>query len=1506
MSGSEPNEEKTKSETGDVPSQNPAELQNIHSAYRLNEKNYLKWSQLIKTILKGKGKVKHIMNAAPKEDDPNFTKWDEEDSRIMAWLWNSMDPDISDTCMFLSTAKEIGDAMEQSYSKAKDAAQVYEVKVKTLAAKQGNRTVTDYANQLKALWMELDHYRVIKTQCSADAATLKKFIEQDRVYDFLVGLNSEFDQVRIQILGKQEVPSFNEVIAIVRSEESRRSLMLDTPIIENSAMMADLNKGEETTMSVDRRKGESTNIERKGDDGTLCTYCHKPRHNRENCWKLHGKPQNRDKAWGHKGSFQRKGGQTHMAAAGTSEGNKSAESVYFNQEEIEKMKIFLSKLEKPAGSSSLAYSGKGSSSLAYSGKLLSLNYDKFPISFGLNVSNTPSNRCWILDSGATDHMTPLARHFSTYSPCPSNKKIATADGTLITVAGQGDVQINHSMTLKNVLHIPKLAINLISIQKLTQDLSCNVIFHNLDCVLQDKISGRTIGHAREWNGLYYLEEPDLSSKKDLPHSLVSVLTNKEKILLYHCRLGHPSFEIIKMLFPSFFSKLDVESLHCEVCELAKHKRVSFPMSNKISTFPFYLVHTDVWGPSNVPNVSGAKWFVTFIDDCTRVTWVYLLKHKSEVSSIFLNFHSMIKNQFGANIKRLRSDNAKDYFNNVLNSFCQKEGIIHESSCVKTPQQNGVAERKNGHLLNQTRALLFQNNVPKSFWGEAVLTATHLINRLPTRVLKSKSPMDVLASFYPWMSTTNNLKPRIFGCVSYVHIHSTNRGKLDPRALKCVFVGYSSIQKGYKCYHPSSKKFFVSRDVTFNEHESYFNQPHLQGENLREDEVINFSLDLTFEPAGQSEQTTTHERVESETETSHSKQSRPEIDDVRYGKNLVYSRKLKAVPDTTQVQESTHNQDPNEVTISNSPSAFDLPNELTISMPPLASDLPNEPARTQNHDLPIAIRKKTRQCTKHPLYPLSNYLSFKNCSPAHRAFLTNLNTTSTPTTLSEAFSDRKWKLAMDLEMEALEKNNTWELVILPTGKKPVGCKWVFTIKYKADGSIERYKARLVAKGFTQTYGVDYLETFAPVAKMNTVRVILSLAANYGWDLQQFDVKNAFLHGELEEEIYMELPPGYGGKGAANTVCKLKKALYGLKQSPRAWFGRFTKVMTGLGYKQSQGDHTLFIKHSKSEGLTVLLVYVDDIILTGNDVEEQKMLGQCLANEFEIKTLGRLKYFLGIEVAHSKKGIFISQQKYITDLLKETGKSACKPASTPLDPNLKLGIAEEAAAVDKEMYQRLVGRLIYLSHTRPDIAYAVSLVSQFMHNPKENHLQAALRVVQYLKGTPGRGIIFNRNGNVSLEAYTDADYAGSVVDRRSTTGYCTFLGGNLVTWKSKKQSVVARSSAEAEFRAMAQGICELLWLKIILEDLKIKWEEPMKLYCDNKSAISIAHNPVQHDRTKHIEVDRHFIKEKLDSGLICTPFVSSQNQLADVLTKGLNSHNFERIVSKLGMDNTYSPA
>ncbi|XP_050117549.1 uncharacterized mitochondrial protein AtMg00810-like [Malus sylvestris] len=270
--------------------------------------------------------------------------------------------------------------------------------------------------------------------------------------------------------------------------------------------------------------------------------------------------------------------------------------------------------------------------------------------------------------------------------------------------------------------------------------------------------------------------------------------------------------------------------------------------------------------------------------------------------------------------------------------------------------------------------------------------------------------------------------------------------------------------------------------------------------------------------------------------------------------------------------------------------------------------------------------------------------------------------------------------------------------------------------------------------------------------------------------------------------------------------------------------------------------------------------------------------------------RLKYFLGIEVARSKHGIFLSQRKYVLDLLAETGMLDCKPVDTPIEQNHRLGLFPDQVPTHKERYQRLVGRLIYLSHTRPDIAYAVSVVSQFMHSPSEAHMDAVTRILRYLKMAPGRGLIFSKNDHLNVEGYTDADWAGSITDRRSTSGYFMFVGGNLVTWRSKKQKVVARSSAEAEFRGMSHGVCELLWLEKLLRDLGFKHKGAMKLHCDNKAAIEIAQNPVQHDRTKHVEIDRHFIKEKLDAGIIMFPFVRSEDQLADALTKAVSNSAF----------------
>ncbi|WVZ54600.1 hypothetical protein U9M48_005372, partial [Paspalum notatum var. saurae] len=459
-----------------------------------------------------------------------------------------------------------------------------------------------------------------------------------------------------------------------------------------------------------------------------------------------------------------------------------------------------------------------------------------------------------------------------------------------------------------------------------------------------------------------------------------------------------------------------------------------------------------------------------------------------------------------------------------------------------------------------------------------------------------------------------------------------------------------------------------------------------------------------------------------------------------------------------------------------------------------------------------------------------------------------------------------------ELRALEKNKTWELE-----KKVVSCKWVFSAKQNPEGKVKRYKARLVARGYSQTYGIDYDETIAPVAKMST----RTLVGHYiNWMLKMPFCKVTSRRGVHGDSTWFSKPD------VAGKVCRLRKSLYGLKQSPRAWFDRFRRALCGMSYRQCNGDHTVFYRHS-GRRIVILAVYVDDTIITEN-----------LSKVFEVKDLGQLKYFLGIEIARSTKGIFLSQRKYVLDLLSETGMLGCRPAPTPIDPNHKL-CATSGDPVNKESYQRLVGRLIYLCHTRPDISYAVSVVSRYMHDPRSGHLDAAYRILRYLKNGPRKGHMFKSHGHLNVEGYCDAYWASGLDDRRSTSSYCVFVGGNLISWRSKKQPVVSRSSAEAEYRAMSLAVSEMMWVKNLLSELYVLRKGPLKLWCDNKSAINIANNPVQHDRTKHVEIDCFFIKEKLDSGVLELRHVNSGNQVADCLTKGLGVKECNEACNNMGM-------
>ncbi|KAK2993459.1 hypothetical protein RJ640_005153 [Escallonia rubra] len=786
--------------------------------------------------------------------------------------------------------------------------------------------------------------------------------------------------------------------------------------------------------------------------------------------------------------------------------------------------------------------------------------------------------------------------------------------------------------------LPSLAFNLMSVSRLTKDLNCCISFFPDHCLFQDLMTKQTIGKGHVSDGLYILDAW-------VPRSVAcsGVVSPFEA----HCRLGHPSLPVLKKLCPQFH---DISSVDCESCHFAKHHRSSLsPRVNKRVEFAFELVHSDVWGPCPILSKAGFRYFVTFVDDFSRMTWIYFMKNRSEVFAHFSAFCVEIKTQFNVHVHILRSDNAKEYMSGSFQNYMNQHGILHQSSCTDTPAQNGVAERKNRHLLETARALLFQMKVPKPFWADAISTACFLINRMPSTVLNGDVPYSVLFPTKPLFP----VEPRIFGSTCFVRDVRPHLTKLDPKALKCVFLGYSRLQKGYRCYSPDLHKYLVSTDVVFSEHSQFFSSKFHSSSKGEDDDWLMYEI-------------------------------------------------FPSVPIEPAISEDRTREDGLSVPVS----------------------VPVEP---------------------------SNATDGANSGVA----------------------------------QSEDVNCLGEQAIIPSApvKPPI---------------VQVYSRRR-----------EHHDTCpAPVPSSS--------------DPPSND---------------LDLPIG------------LRK---------------------------------------------------------GDDCTGITSLKKFLQTKFHTKDLGQLKYFLGIEVTRSKKGIFLSQRKYVLDLLVETGKAGAKPCNTPMNPSVHLTKDDGDRLDDPEKYRRLVGKLNYLIVTRPDIAYAVSTVSQFMSEPTVKHWAALEQILCYLKGAPGLGLLYSNHGHSYIECFSDADWAGSKLDRKSTTGYCVFVGGNLVSWKSKKQSVVSRSSAESEYRAMAQSTCEVMWICHLLEEISLKPPLPAKLWCDNQAARHIASNPVYHERTKHIELDCHFIREKIQENLISTSYVKTGEQLGDILTKSLNGTRVEYLCNKLGMINIYAPA
>lgn len=1136
---------------------------------------------------------------------------------------------------------------------------------------------------------------------------------------------------------------------------------------------------------------------------------------------------------------------------------------------------------------------------------------------------------WLLDSGATHHITSDLNALALHQPY-NGDDVMIADGTSLKITKTGSTFLPSNardLTLNKVLYVPDIQKNLVSVYRLCNTNQVSVEFFPASFQVKDLNTGTLLLQGRTKDELY--EWPVTNPKAT---ALFTTPSPKTTLSSWHSRLGHPSSSILNTLISKFSLPVSVSAsnkLACSDCFINKSHKLPFSISSIKSTSPLEYIFSDVW-MSPILSPDNYKYYLVLVDHHTRYTWLYPLQQKSQVKSTFIAFKALVENRFQAKIRTLYSDNGGEFI--ALREFLVSNGISHLTSPPHTPEHNGLSERKHRHIVETGLTLLTQASVPREYWPYAFAAAVYLINRMPTPVLSMESPFQKLFGSKP-----NYERLRVFGCLCFPWLRPYTHNKLEERSRRCVFLGYSLTQTAYLCFDVEHKRLYTSRHVVFDE--ASFPFSNLTSQNSLPTVTFEQSSSPLVTPILSSSSvlpsclsspcTVLHQQQPPVTTPNSPHSSQPttspaplsphrsttmdfQVPQVRSSSPLLSSSSsLNSEPTAPNengpepeaqsppigpLSNPTHeafigplpnpNRNPtNEIEPTPAPhpkpvkptTTTTTPNRTTVSD---ASHQPTAPQQNQHN-----MKTRAKNNIKKPNTKFSLTATLPNRSP------------SEPTNVTQALKDKKWRFAMSDEFDAQQRNHTWDLVPHES-QLLVGCKWVFKLKYLPNGAIDKYKARLVAKGFNQQYGVDYAETFSPVIKSTTIRLVLDVAVKKDWEIKQLDVNNAFLQGTLTEEVYMAQPPGFIDKDRPTHVCRLRKAIYGLKQAPRAWYMELKQHLFNIGFVNSLSDASLFI-YCHGTTFVYVLVYVDDIIVTGSDKSSIDAVLTSLAERFSIKDPTDLHYFLGIEATRTKQGLHLMQRKYIKDLLAKHNMADAKPVLTPLPTSPKLTLHGGTKLNDASEYRSVVGSLQYLAFTRPDIAYAVNRLSQLMPQPTEDHWQAAKRVLRYLAGTSTHGIFLDTTSPLNLHAFSDADWAGDSDDYVSTNAYVIYLGKNPISWSSKKQRGVARSSTESEYRAVANAASEVKWLCSLLSKLHIRLPIRPSIFCDNIGATYLCANPVFHSRMKHIAIDYHFVRNMIQSGALRVSHVSTRDQLADALTKPLSRAHFQSARFKIGV-------
>jgi len=1086
---------------------------------------------------------------------------------------------------------------------------------------------------------------------------------------------------------------------------------------------------------------------------------------------------------------------------------------------------------------------------------------------------------WMVDSGATHHITPHRSDFISYTPAKGavslggHAEIAQIGTGTVAIRPSGSDKIIH---LLNVMHVPDAGARYFSVSALIQK-GGQIAFK--DRKLTISIQDRQIAQGYQEGNLFYI---------DTPHTALNAIsTVAQPINLWHERMGHMSSQALKrykdsvkgiVLDPSAI----IDQSPCSGCELGKQTRSPFPGSSKRSDRRLRMIHSDLMGPMTPRSIQGSLYMATFIDDYSRHGVVYYLKSKDQCVAAFTKFLAWAENQTSERLLALHSDRGGEYLSRAVRSILDLKGIEHKLTMPHTPQQNGLAERWNRTLLDKARAMIHSAGMSLGFWEYAVDTAVHIYNRTPQRSIKWRTPHQL------W--TDGHIPDvayfRVFGSKAFVHTPEDKRKKLDPRSIEMTLVGYEPGSKGYRLWNASTRSIVLSRDVTFDERSFPFKENKAIEAAPSQPSVTDGPVTIYYNMPDVSDggpaprvptlpttpaQHPTPERAETEFHTPLSQPAAP-----------------------------TPPERPRPPRIRRDPT---VPPQSALPGPSFGPPRPPSPRRLRQNPRPNprynnpdnVVRERTRTRAR------------PDGELRHAALLNALVYVATaeypdPLTFREAMESAladEWKEACAYEIDALAKNGTWTLVELPPGRKAVKSKWVF--KHKADG---RFRARLVAKGFTQIFGIDYDETFSPVARFESLRLLLALAALEDWEIHQMDVKSAFLNGLLDEEIYMEQPQGFVDPDHPHKVCLLKKAIYGLKQASRAWNQQFHGVLLDLGFTRTRSDAGVYHRQDDG-GVLIIILYVDDITILGDNLKSVNDLKATLSNRYEMTDLGDIDSYLGVRIKRdrSTKRLEIDQSRYVLEIVARFGLSDANQALTPLPTGADVHLEKyegQASKADIKLYQQMIGSLLYVQiGPRPDISFAVSRLAQYASNPSPHHIRLAKYVFRYLKGTSDLKLVYDGARGNGLYGYSDTSWGDNPDDRHSTAGYVFLLADAAISWCSRKQKTAAQSSTEAEYVGLAEGGNQCMWYRMFLEELGYDVQDPIPLHCDNHGSAKLSLNPVTGRKSKHIPIKYHVIRDYIENDQVDLLRIPTEEMLADGLTKSFAKIKLSDFVSGLGL-------